>query len=78
MNSDRLSRRAMCGGALALVAAPALAATDTRVCLLGDSITAGYGLPASQALPAKLQAELVRQGVPAKIVGAVQTLEAAG
>lgn len=69
MNSDRLSRRAVCGGIAALIAAPA-AASDTRICLLGDSITAGYGLPASQALPAKLQAELNRQGVPARIVGA--------
>lgn len=59
----------MCGGLAALIGAPA-AAAETRVCLLGDSITAGYGLPASQALPARLQAELSRQGVAAKIVGA--------
>jgi acyl-CoA thioesterase-1 len=30
--------------------------------MLGDSITAGYGLPAGAALPAQLQAELIRRG----------------
>ncbi|HTX49980.1 MAG TPA: hypothetical protein VME40_11390, partial [Caulobacteraceae bacterium] len=32
------------------------------VTILGDSITAGYGLPASQALPAQLQRALARIG----------------
>lgn len=69
MNSKRLSRRAVLASAAALIAAPA-AAAETRVCLLGDSIAAGYGLPASQALPARLQQELKRQGVQARILGA--------
>ncbi len=34
------------------------------VTLLGDSITAGYGLPAAAALPAQLQAALARGGSP--------------
>ena len=38
--------------------------------MLGDSITAGFGLPASAALPAQLQAELRRLGSKAVIRGA--------
>ena len=37
--------------ALLLAAGPALAARTKVVTVLGDSITAGYGLPASEAQP---------------------------
>jgi acyl-CoA thioesterase-1 len=37
------------------------------VTVLGDSITAGYGLPAAQALPAQLEAALAALGVPARV-----------
>ena len=40
------------------------------VTLLGDSISAGYGLSAAEALPARLERELGRLGRPAKVVGA--------
>ncbi len=40
------------------------------VTILGDSITAGYGLRASDALPAQLEAALARHGVPATVRGA--------
>jgi acyl-CoA thioesterase-1 len=40
------------------------------VTVLGDSIAAGYGLPAAQALPAQLQAALGRLGVRAVVRGA--------
>jgi len=40
------------------------------VTVLGDSITAGRGLPAAQALPAQLEAELDRHGVPVRVRGA--------
>ena len=40
------------------------------VTILGDSITAGRGLAAAQALPAQLQAALARRGVPASVRGA--------
>jgi acyl-CoA thioesterase-1 len=55
-----------------LAAAGTLAATRTPpvVTLLGDSITAGYGLPAAAALPARLQAALIRLGAPAQVRGA--------
>jgi acyl-CoA thioesterase-1 len=35
--------------------------------MLGDSITAGYGLNAAQSLPVQLEAELARLGVPARV-----------
>lgn len=37
------------------------------VTVLGDSITAGYGLPAAAALPARLQAALAGLGVPVRV-----------
>ena len=40
------------------------------VTLLGDSITAGYGLPAGAALPAQLQLALTKLGVAATVRGA--------
>jgi acyl-CoA thioesterase I len=61
---------------LALAAAAALAPRNAAamratpvVTILGDSITAGYGLPASQAFPAQLQRALDRLGEPARVIG---------
>ena len=64
------SRRSWVTGALILVAAPALARAAPVVTLLGDSITAGYGLPAAAALPARLQRALAKLGVVADVRGA--------
>jgi acyl-CoA thioesterase-1 len=50
--------------------AGAKAAPLPVVTILGDSITAGLGLPASQALPAQLQVALAKLGVPAIVRGA--------
>ena len=50
--------------------APAASAAPPVVTLLGDSITAGYGLPAADALPAQLQAALGHAGVKATVRGA--------
>jgi acyl-CoA thioesterase I len=36
----------------------------------GDSLTAGYGLPASAAFPAQLQAWLARRGIAARVINA--------
>jgi acyl-CoA thioesterase-1 len=36
----------------------------------GDSLTAGYGLPAGQAFPARLQAWLDQQGIATRVVNA--------
>lgn len=58
---------ALMAGALC---AGAKAAPLPVVTILGDSITAGLGLPASQALPAQLQVALAKLGVPAIVRGA--------
>jgi len=56
---------------LALASAPSFAADRRRVVtILGDSITAGYGLPAAQALPARLQAALDAAHARAVVRGA--------
>lgn len=41
-----------------------------RLLVLGDSLTAGYGLPASRAFPVRLQAELKRRGRNVKVINA--------
>src|SRR5580658_2517292 len=60
---------ALIAGALAAVATPAWAAKRAVVTILGDSITAGLGLPAADALPAQLQAALAKLGSPATVRG---------
>jgi len=64
------TRRTMVAGALAAWPGAALAQRAPVITLLGDSITAGFGLPATAALPAQLQAELRRLGSKAVIRGA--------
>jgi acyl-CoA thioesterase I len=57
--------------AAALLVSPRPAAARVPVVLdLGDSLTAGYGLPESEAFPAQLQAWLSRQGIAARVVNA--------
>jgi len=41
-----------------------------RIVFLGDSLTAGYGLETSQAVPALIQARLQRAGYPFEVVNA--------
>jgi len=41
-----------------------------RIVFLGDSLTAGYGLEKSQAVPALVQARLTREGYPFEVVNA--------
>lgn len=57
-------------GALAAAGPAAPAPTPPVVTILGDSITAGLGLPAADALPAQLQAALAARGVQAVVRGA--------
>ena len=73
------SRRALIAIPLmSLLGAPALAqapggkaAPRARiVTMLGDSITAGYGLPARAALPAQLEAALKARGLAVRVRGA--------
>jgi acyl-CoA thioesterase I len=57
--------------ALAVAFAGAQAAGRVPVILdFGDSLTAGYGLPAGQAFPARLEAWLRQQGIEARVVNA--------
>lgn len=82
----RLARRALL--ALPLLAAaphqrrsvsPAPATPLPRLLVLGDSLSAGYGLPAAQAFQARLAAALAQAGHPVHIVdGAVSGDTTAG
>lgn len=54
---------------LALGALPARAAVP-RILALGDSLTAGYGLPPGESFPAQLQAKLAADGFPAEVINA--------
>lgn len=56
--------------ATTVAAAPAPVATGPRVVFLGDSLTAGMGLPAEEAYPAVLSRSLADAGLPAQVVNA--------
>src|SRR5271169_3318379 len=49
---------------------PALAEEPVKIVALGDSLTAGFGLPADAAFPAKLAAALKAKGIAATIANA--------
>jgi acyl-CoA thioesterase-1 len=63
---------AFCGVLLlAAVFGSAVAADRTpEILAFGDSITAGFGLPPSEAFPARLEARLRDQGIAAHVVNA--------
>ena len=67
-----VNRRSLLGAGVALAAFKAAASPKTPpvVTILGDSITAGLGLAATDALPAQLQAALGRLGLDAVVRGA--------
>jgi acyl-CoA thioesterase-1 len=67
MAEPRPTRRALIALPLLAAAGPALAARAKVVTVLGDSITAGYGLPAAAALPAQLRLALRKLGVQAVV-----------
>jgi acyl-CoA thioesterase-1 len=63
--------RAMAVLAAALVVwVQAAAADPIRVLVLGDSLTAGYGLPAEAAFPVRLEAALRAEGIDAVVINA--------
>jgi acyl-CoA thioesterase-1 len=65
------TRRAFAGLLLAGAAAPAFAQAKPRiVTVLGDSITAGYGLPARDALPFRLEGQLAKLVPGVRVRGA--------
>lgn len=60
----------ICAGVVFALASPARAAEDTRPVILaiGESTTAGYGVPAGQSYPAQLQALLDAAGYSYRVV----------
>jgi acyl-CoA thioesterase I len=69
-SSPSPTRRILLAGALAAIPLRSSAQTRPVITILGDSITAGYGLPTNAALPAQLQAQLRRMGSGALVRGA--------
>ncbi len=67
MAEPRPTRRALFALPLIAVATPAVAAPPRVVTVLGDSITAGFGLPAAQAVPAQLQLALRKLGLAVQV-----------
>ncbi len=57
---------------MAVVLSVPVAATErpVRIVALGDSLTAGYGLPAQVAFPAKLESALKARGLAVEVVDA--------
>jgi acyl-CoA thioesterase I len=69
---QRLCRLALltiaCAAVFAAAATGSIGADrPVRIAVLGDSLTAGYGLPAAAAFPARLQAALRRKGLAVEI-----------
>src|SRR5437667_1684554 len=74
-SKGRSAMRGPARGAAAILFCLALAGTPAvaRVPVIldfGDSLTAGYGLPAGQAFPARLEDWLRRRGIEARVVNA--------
>ena len=58
---------------MGLICTPGLACADdlpVKIVVLGDSLSAGFGLPADAAFPARLAAALEKKGVAASVVNA--------
>jgi acyl-CoA thioesterase-1 len=55
---------------LVCATSPASAERLLKIIAFGDSLTAGYGLPANEAFPAKLQQALAGKGINVDIVNA--------
>jgi acyl-CoA thioesterase-1 len=53
-----------------LLAHPTLAATPVRILVLGDSLSSGWGLPADQAFPARLEAAMRARGLAVRLINA--------
>ncbi len=65
-----VSRLAAGLAALLLLALPAAAAEPIRLLALGDSLTAGYGLPTDQSFPVQLEAALRDRGYEVAVINA--------
>jgi len=60
----------LAGALMAVAATPAAAAGPLKLAVLGDSLTAGHGLPAAAAFPERLQKALTNNGVAVEVVNA--------
>ncbi|MBR0680805.1 arylesterase [Roseomonas eburnea] len=67
---DAIRQLSACIGVLPLLAASPAAAQEVRLLMLGDSITAAYGLARGQGLPARLEAALREKGHQVRIIDA--------
>lgn len=66
-----LSRAIVAGIALVMMSAsPVLSQTPLKLAVLGDSLTAGYGLPATAAFPARLEKALREKGLKVDVLNA--------
>lgn len=59
-----------CAGVFAAPLRGQTAQPPPKIVVLGDSLTAGFGLPAQDAFPAKLDAALKRKGIAATVINA--------
>ena len=55
---------------LLTILAPAAAAADCRLAVLGDSLTAGYGVALGDGFPARLDAALQARGIDCEVIDA--------
>ena len=55
---------------LLLLGPPSVAAGEPRIAVLGDSLTAGFGLPQEDAFPARLEAALRAEGHAWRVIDA--------
>ncbi len=60
----------VCAGLVALPFAASSAADEITLVVVGDSLSAGYGLPAKDAFPAKLEAALRGRGLDVRVENA--------
>jgi acyl-CoA thioesterase-1 len=67
---NRFAARCLVALALLGLASTAGRAAELRILALGDSLTAGYGLPAADAFPSQLERALNASGVKAKLINA--------
>ena len=68
--SRRQFSRSLLAGVLMLPALPALAGQTFKIVALGDSLTAGYGLPPEEAFTTRLQQRLKDNGLDVEVINA--------